>query len=309
MAIVIYGGDRDIECWVDALKSVDSSLDIRAYPEVGDKNEITFAISWTYPHGLWNDFPNLKAISSIGAGVSHILSDENLPEGLPVLKLTDSGLNQSMFEYILSTVSYQAMRLHRFQEFQKQSTWDEILPRGFSGTTVGIFGLGSIGNYVATRLATLGFEVMGFANSPKEIEGVTVYTSSEVTEAVMQRLDVVVSILPLTSQTENMFDRDFFAQLQRGATFINVGRGPQVVEVDLVEALNSGQLSHAYLDVFREEPLPSVHDFWSHPQISVTPHIASITDPMSVAAQIVENYQRISDGLAPHNVVDRTIGY
>ncbi len=309
MAILIYKGNKDISRWIEALKAVDDTLDIRVYPETGDPEEITFGLTWPYPHGLWNDFPQLKALSSIGAGVSHILDDETLDSTLPVLKLTDSRLNQSMWEYLLATISYQAMQLHRYAYQQSEKVWAELPPRGFDSVTVGIYGLGSIGKYVAERLAALGFVVKGFANSPKVIEGVTVYTPDDVTDEVMGALDIVVSILPLTPQTVGFFDQHFFERLKEGASLINVGRGPQVVEEDLLAALESGQLSHAYLDVFMQEPLGEEHPFWGHLQVSVTPHSASITDPSSVAPQIVENYYRIRNDLVPHNIVDRKIGY
>ena len=309
MAILIYKGDRDITLWLKALKAVDDTLDIRVYPDIGNPEEITFGLTWPYPYGLWNDFPNLRAISSIGAGVSHILEDETLDRDIPVLKLTDSRLNQSMWEYLLATISYQAMQLHRYDLQQREGDWAELPPRGFDSVTVGIYGLGSIGKYVAERLAGLGFVVKGFANSPKEIEGVAVYTPDEVTDTVMQRLDIVVSILPLTAQTEGFFDQAFFARLKRGATFINVGRGAQLIELDLIAALESGQLSHAWLDVLVQEPLRKDHPFWTHPQVSITPHIASITNPDSVSTQIVENYRAATEGNALHNVVDRRVGY
>ncbi len=309
MAILIYKGDRDITHWMKALRKLDPTLDFRVYPETGDPDEITFGLTWPYPHGLWNDFPRLKALSSIGAGVSHILDDATLDRNIPVLKLTDSRLNQSMWEYLLSTISYQTMQLHRYQEQQSEKTWKEIPPRGFEHTTIGIFGLGNIGKYVAERLAELGFVVKGFSNSPKEIAGVAVYTPSETTGEVMKDLDIVVSILPLTAKTAGMFNADFFGRLKPNTTFINVGRGPQVIEEDLLAALESGQLSHAFLDVFDAEPLPRDHPFWTHPQIAVTPHIASITDPVSVAPQIVANYRRATEGSPLHNRVDRSLGY
>jgi len=307
--MLIYKGDRDISKWLNALKAVDSTLDIRVYPEVGNAEEITFGLTWPYPHGLWNDFPHLKALSSIGAGVSHILDDKTLDRSILVLKLTDSRLNRSMWEYLLATISYQAMQLHRYQRQQGEKVWAELLPRGFDSVTVGIYGLGSIGKFVAEQLAAEGFVVKGFANSPKEIAGVEVYTPDEVTDTVMQSLDIVVSILPLTAQTEGFFDQAFFARLKKGAAFINVGRGVQLIEVDLIEALEREQLSHAWLDVFVQEPLREDHPFWAHPQVSITPHIASITDPLSVAVQIVENYHAVMQGNALHNVVDRKKGY
>jgi glyoxylate/hydroxypyruvate reductase A len=125
----------------------------------------------------------------------------------------------------------------------------------------------------------------------------------------LHRLDIVVSILPLTAETSGMFDAGFFGKLAHGVSFVNVGRGAQVVESDLMAALDSGQLSHAFLDVFPQEPLAEDHPFWQHPKIDITPHIASITDPVSVVPQIVANYRRATEGLPLHNCVDRSLGY
>jgi len=309
MAILIYKGNRDISAWIEALKAVDETLDIRIYPKVGDPGEIDFVLTWPYPHGLWHAFPQIKAISSIGAGVSHIVDDPTLDPKIPILKLTDSRLNQSMWEYLLATISYQAMQLPLYGYQQAQKQWKELPPRGFDGVTVGIFGLGNIGKFVAEKLALLGFVIKGFANSPKEIAGVEVYTPEETTDEVMESLDIAVSILPLTPSTVGFFDAAFFASLKQGAGFINVGRGPQVDEGALIEALDNGGLSHAWLDVFVEEPLREDHPFWTHPKVSMTPHIASITDPKSVAAQIVENYHRATKGMPLENVVSREAGY
>jgi len=309
VAILIYAGDRDVSMWVEALRAEDSNIDIRVYPYIGELRDIRFALTWPYPHGFWNKFPNLKAISSIGAGVSHILSDNSLSKDIPVLKLIDKRLNQSMWEYILSTVSYHAMRLHNYQEQQSKKEWKEIPPRSFDATTIGIMGLGSIGLFVAKNLASLGFVIKGFANSSKNIQGIKVYTPSQTSEELIATVDIWVSILPLTEQTNGMFNSKFFLKLKRGATFINVGRGPQVVERDIIDALDNGSLEAAYLDVFDQEPLPQEHPFWTHPKINITPHIASITDPKSVASQIVLNYRSAIEGLSLDNVVDRELGY
>ncbi len=309
MAMMIYAGDRDVTQWIEALRAVDDSMDIRIYPDVGDVRDIIFGLSWQYPEGLWSEYPNLRALSSIGAGVSHILDDETLDRDISILKLTDNRLNQSMWEYLLATISYQAMQLHLYRYQQSDSHWHERVPRGFDSVTVGIFGLGSIGRYVAEHLVELGFRVKGFATTAKSIDGVDVYSGDMVTDSVLQSLDIVVSILPLTASTIGFFDREFFDRLSRGATIINVGRGAQIVESDLIRALDSGQLSHVWLDVFEQEPLDKQHPFWSYPKISITPHIASITDPVSVAPQIVENYHALVDGQPMRNVVDRSRGY
>ncbi len=310
MAILIYHKEIYVHNWVKALKAADETLDIRIYPNFGKVEEIEFGITAPYPEGFWNQFPNLKALSSIGAGVSHILDDDTtLLAHIPVLKLVDDRLNQSMWEYILATVTHCTKNLHRYQTQQREGVWRELRPTSFSRTTIGVLGLGSIGSFVAKKLSELGFTVKGFANTPKDIAGVEVYKLSETSDDTMALVDIWVSILPLTPQTENIFDEYFFSRLKEGAVLINVGRGHQVVDNDLIIALDSGQLSYAYLDVFREEPLPKSHPFWQHMQISITPHIASITSPRSVAEQIVTNYYHAIAGDPLSNVVDRELGY
>ena len=130
MAMMIYAGDRDATLWVEALRAVDDSIDIRIYPDVGDVRDIIFGLSWQYPVGLWSRYPNLRALSSIGAGVSHILDDETIDRDISILKLTDSRLNKSMWEYLLATITSQAMQLHHYRYQQSDSHWQERVPRG-----------------------------------------------------------------------------------------------------------------------------------------------------------------------------------
>lgn len=309
MALLIYAGNRDINSLLEALRAEDDTLDIRVYPQCGEIEDIEFALTWPYPEGLWGRFPNLLAISSAGAGVSHILDDPSLPADIPVLKLVDNNLNQDMWEYLLATISYHSKNLHSYQAQQIQKLWRELPVMGFRDTTVGIVGLGSIGKYVAERLVGLGFKVKGFANSPKQIDGVEVCTLADASQECMRSVDIWVSILPLTEQTRGIFDKSFFCCVKKGAVLINVGRGPQVIEADLIDALDSGILDSTYLDVFATEPLPVDDPLWSHPKVHITPHIASITNPKSVAAQIVNNYKLTIAGKEPENRVDKKAGY
>ena len=125
----------------------------------------------------------------------------------------------------------------------------------------------------------------------------------------LNKADILVCLLPLTSETENILNAQTFSQLPPKAYLINVARGAHLVDVDLLAALDSGQLSGALLDVFREEPLPKHHPFWSHEQIMITPHVASVTNPKSASGQIIENYRRAINGEPLLNLVDINCGY
>ncbi len=310
MAIIIFNDtNRDLTPWIDALKNSKEDLDLRIYPDVGNIEDITFALTWPYPKGLWNKFPNLKAISSIGAGVNHILADTTIAKEVSILKLADDNLNQSMWEYTLSIVMLYTMNLHKYFKQQQSGIWKELTPTNFKTTTIGIMGLGNIGSYMAQNFEQMGFNVKGYSSSKKNIADIQTFTSHEPIELFLEDVDILISVLPLTQETTNIFNNSFFNKMKKSSYFINVGRGAQVVEDDLIDALDIAQLDSVYLDVFNQEPLEKTHPFWKHPNINITPHIASITSPSSVASQICENYERVSKGLEPLNKVDRIKGY
>jgi len=181
--------------------------------------------------------------------------------------------------------------------------------RPSSVLTVGILGLGHLGLDAARKLMTLGFKVAGWRRSDHSVKGIPTYCGPDQFNVFLSQSRILVNLRPLTSATENILNRDTFAQLPRGAYLINVARGRHLVEEDLLEAIETGQLSGACLDVFRTEPLPEKHFFWKHPAIAVTPHIASLTNPDAVIPQIMENYRRILSGQEALNQVDRRRGY
>ena len=159
------------------------------------------------------------------------------------------------------------------------------------------------------NFACWGFRFQAGAARSKHVEGLTAWAGTDALEEFLSQADVLVCLLPLTRETQGVLNRRTFARLPAGAYIINAARGEHLVEEDLLAALDSGHLSGACLDVFREEPLPESHPFWDHPRITITPHIASLTDPRAVAPQLVENYRRVRAGLAPLNVIDIETGY
>jgi glyoxylate/hydroxypyruvate reductase A len=173
---------------------------------------------------------------------------------------------------------------------------------------IAILGLGSIGQRLAEVFVDLGYKVSGWARSPHQLPGVDAYHGRDQLAACLEPADYVVCILPETSETRDIIDARTLGLMKRGAYFINVGRGRLVVEEDLLDALDSGQLSGATLDVFRTEPLPVDSPLWTHPKVTVTPHAAGVGQQGSLA-HIAENYRRLRDGRPLINIVDPARGY
>jgi glyoxylate/hydroxypyruvate reductase A len=170
-------------------------------------------------------------------------------------------------------------------------------------------GLGHLGADAAVKLAGLGFRVSGWSRTPKSIDGVHSFVGDEALDAFLAQSDILICLLPLTAATQGILNRRTLARLPDGAYVINAARGEHLVEEDLVEALASERLAGACLDVFRTEPLPAGHPFWTHPRVTITPHVASLTFPRDVASQLVDNYRRVRAGQPPLHVVDPRRGY
>ena len=308
MTISIICPGRDPEPWRLALKQVDRSLDVQVWPHERAREEIEFALCWDQPEGLLRDYAQLKCICSMGAGVDHLLKDRTLPHNIPVVRIVDPSLAKSMFEYISAAARYFQRDLDVYSRQQAQMDWLPHAPGLVAGTTIGVMGLGKLGEYVATRLQEIGFRVLGWSRERKIIDGVTTYAQQQLHEFVSQA-DILVCLLPLTHQTRGILGESLFSRLPASACLINVARGEHLVEADLLAALESGQLRGACLDVFTQEPLPQDHPFWHHDKILVTPHCASVTDPAAVAVQIAQNYRLMRSGGVLMNEVNVDRGY
>ena len=308
MAITFICPEKDTDPWIQPLKELDPTLEIRVWPNDHPKSEIELALTWDHPPGVLCEYPNLKCISSMGAGIDHLLADPLLPDpGLPdnptIVRLVDRELTREMSEYLLLAV------LHHFRQFdfyrakQGQSAWRPISPLEKKEIVIGIMGLGQLGEAAAKTLQKAGFSVCGWRDSPKKIDKIQSFHGKDQLEAFLSRTRILICLLPLTRTTRHILNQNTFSKLPRGAYLINVGRGDHLEETDLLTALDQG-LSGACLDVFKTEPLPGDHPFWQHPKILVTPHISSQTNPRSVAPQILSNLNRLRAGESLLNKVD-----
>ena len=283
-------------------------IEWRAWPDIGNPEEVEYLAAWQAPEDLEQVLPNLKVLFALSAGVDQ-LDLSRLPPELPVVRLLDPGITRGMCEY----ASWAVLSLHRdmlrYRQQQSARCWQAHLLQPAQKRRVGVMGLGAQAQQILATLAPLGFALSGWARSAHEIAGVDCYAGEAQLPAFLNQCDILLCVLPLTEQTQGILDRRLFAHLPRGAALINMGRGGHLVEADLLEALDSGQLSGAVLDVLQEEPAPAEHPFWQHPQIVLTPHIAAMTQPASAFGVLLENIRRFERGEPMVGEVDRHKGY
>ena len=309
MAVLLILDDRDNSEWTSLVKQQLPDTSVEVYPSVKDPLAIEFIISMRPKKEQVAQFSNAKVIHAIGAGVNYIIDEGAVLEGMQLARIVDPFLSADMFEFCLGVVIEQIKNLATYRQFQGQKEWQQLPYKRFQDTQVAILGLGKIGGYVAERFATLGFLVNGWSRSLKNIQGVKSYTGEAGLQECLQQADFLINILPLTNSTKHILNKKTLGYLPKGAYLINVGRGKHNQEEDIIHCLNEGHLSGALLDVFNKEPLPIQHPFWSHPTIQVTPHIASLSNPSSVVAMVVDNYKRFKRGEPMHNLVSLEKGY
>ncbi len=271
--------------------------------------EISYFAGFRPPPGFLKSLPNLKLVISLGAGVDGFMADTQFPKAVPLVRFTDPSLAYEMAQY----VTLQILTIHRqqrhFDAAQALSEWQPRMIARAEKTRIGILGLGEIGGKIAERLALYGFDVSGWSKSPKNFAGVKSFAGPQSLDGFLGQCDMVVCVLPQTPETLDLMNAEFFAQLPKGAWLINVARGGLLVDADLIGALDSGHLAGAVLDVFRTEPLPKEHAFWTHEKITVTPHVAGITDPTMPLAYVGDCVRRHEAGLALADIVDMARGY
>jgi len=307
---LLFRSDIDSPAWWgDELRALVPDLDFRVWPDTGAVAEIDTALVWRPEPGLLAGLPGLKAIFSLGAGVDHIFADPDLPVGVPVTRVVDADMTGRMTEYVLFHVLRRHLRHDEYRDQQARGEWRELAHPAAAERRVGVMGLGVLGGAAARALADLGFDVAGYSRRARDMPGIDRFHGADGLEPFLNRTEILVCLLPLTAATAGILDERLFDALPDGAWLINVARGNHLVEDDLLAALASGRLAGATLDVFADEPLPASHPFWPHPAITITPHIAAISDPRSIAKQVAENITRLRDGRALINVVDPGAGY
>ncbi len=293
--------------WVEAFADFD--IELRSWDDAGDSDGIDYAMVWQpEPHYL-AQFKNLKVVFSVGAGIDHLRGEHYVPDGVPVVRMVDAGLTAGMTEFVVFNV----LRFHRFMDVygrnQRAGKWHEIMQVPADKRRIGILGAGELGSNAAAALVALNFSVQTWSRGEKQLPQIRSFFGGDQLSAFLASSDILVCLLPLTDATQDLINEDTLEKLPKGAFFINGGRGGQVDEQALLDALNSGRLAGAALDVFKTEPLPSDSPFWQHPKVFITPHVASMTTPASSSRHIVNNIQRLRDGKSLTHVADLQQGY
>jgi glyoxylate/hydroxypyruvate reductase len=273
-------------------------------------DSIDYVLSFRPPAGLLKSLSNLKVAFSLGAGVDGFFANNDHPAHLPLVRLVDHKLSRDMTHYIVMHTLIFHRGQRAYDSHQREGKWRQSLPwRLTEDTRVGILGLGEIGTLAATRLRELDFPVAGWSRSRKNVPGIESFAGADEFDAFLARSDILVCVLPLTPDTRGILNRETLTKLPKGAFVINVARGGHLIENDLVAAIDSGHLAGAALDVFQTEPLPESSPLWAHPLVTVTPHVAALSDPQAVARAAIDGIARFERGEPLQNLVDPTRGY
>ena len=279
----------------------------------GDPASVQYAAVWKPVPGELAGFPHLKVIFNLGAGVDALMADKTLPK-VPLVRVSVGDLTHRMSEYVaLHVLMHHRQELY-LRDSQRAKRWAPKYQWPAGAITIGVMGLGTLGTDAAEVLLRLGFQVVGWSNSPKRIDGVECFHGKAQLDAFLRRTDILVSLLPLTPDTRHILNRELFSKLDRSSPLgapivINAGRGGLQNEADILSCLDDDTLGAVSLDVYATEPLPPDSPFWTHPKVVLTPHNAADTDPDEISKYVAQQIARFEAGLRLENLVDPARGY
>ena len=307
MKVLFQSADADAQTSLDLLARQLPQAHFDLWPQ-GRDTAHDVAVCWKPPPGFFNG-RRFRAIFNMGAGVDALLQEPELPADTPIIRLEDAGMAEKMEEYVAWAALGYLRNMDVYARQQRRAEWTQLDPRPRENFCIGIMGLGLLGQRVARYLRAIGFPVRGWNRSERSIDGVTCHAGNAGLAEFLAGTQMLVCMLPLTPATHGVLNRTLFAQLPRGAYLVSIGRGLHLVEADLLEALDNGQLAGAVLDVLPQEPLPADHAFWRHPLVTVTPHISAQTLMEASMQQIAEKIGAFMRGEVVSGMIDRNKGY
>lgn len=312
MLYLHFGDEREEQQWLESFNQQAPELKIVRAGDAIPLAEISWVAVWNPQPDFFKNFPNLQGVFALSAGVDALVARDDLPADIPIMRLVDAGMAEQMIDYILWVALTLQGDFDLYLERQRQLIWQAETSKTLAKPRIGILGLGSLGKKVALALKGLGYPVHGWKRTADQLEGVEILVGDEGLVQLLKQTDLLVNLLPNTPATQGLLNKQRLSKLPQGASLVNVGRGPQLVDEDLLSLLDSKHLRLAVLDVFTEEPLrlePKVHPFWMHPQIIVTPHVAAYTLPNLAVEQVLGNLECLAKGKTPKGLVDLTVGY
>lgn len=280
---------------------------LRVWPEPGWE-QADLLVGWNCPPGVYEPMRQLRLVHGIAAGADNLLDGQQL-RGIPVCRVIDEAQARGMVEYVLWSVLHFHRGFDQALRQQQDRVWKRPRLRAAADYRVGIMGLGELGGRAALALAAQGYAVSGWSRSGRSFPGITSHAGEAQRARFLAELDVLVCLLPLTEETRGILGRETLAALPPGAALVHCGRGEHLVPQDLVQALDSGRLRGAIVDVFPEEPLPASDPLWHTPGLWVTPHMATLASPNVIVEQILENARRLEAGQPLLRQVDVGKGY
>lgn len=306
MRITFCCTDTAPEPWLAGLRTALPGADISLWEPGAPQAD--YAVVWAPPQQFFDEQTQLRALFNIGAGVDALLK-MRLPAGAQVIRLDDAGMSVQMAEYVCHAVIRHFREFAGYEADMANGKWSFRKPHSRLDYPVGVLGLGVLGERVARAVAQFDFPVNGWSRTPKDVPGVQCFAGPAQLDAFLQASRMLVCLLPLTTETRDILNRDSLSRLQPGGYVINVARGAHLVDEDLLALLDSGHLAGATLDVFRVEPLPRSHPFWNHPKISLTPHTSARTLRTESIAQIAFKIGALQRGESVLGCVDAARGY
>jgi len=314
MSLLIAVTGWDPTAWTKRVRALLPERELVSRETMSNPEAIRYALAWRHKPGAFVGLPNLNAIFSLGAGVDHVLVDPDLPD-VPIVRVVDPDLTQRMSEWVVLQTMLHFRQFRRYDIQQREKIWaeDEEQPAA-ADVRVGVLGLGVLGLDAARKLQAIGFDVAGWSRAERKVAGLETFHGEHGRDRLLARTDILVSLLPLTPETRGLLNRDLIGKLARdgrlgGPFLINGGRGGSQVEADIVDALQSGALKGASLDVFETEPLPASSPLWDAPNLYISPHNAAISEPQAIARYITSAILAFERGEPLPNVVDRKRGY
>ena len=291
MTILFHNTTFDkIDVWKKTIKKYFKNEQVISIKDHKKFNDVNYAIIWNLPDKILSKLKNLKVIFSMGAGVDHILKLKSYNRKIPIIRIKDPKMGERIANYSLAQILNYQLNFKIFQNSQTKKYWSgERTPIDNENLTIGILGLGFLGSHIAKKLIKLNYNVIAYKKSSKRTLNIKIYTKKNIIKFI-NKSDIIVSILPATSETDNIINESFLKEMKKKSCLINIGRGNAINESSLIKHLKKNKEFFAYLDVFKNEPLKSSNELWSLPNVSITPHVAGVTAIESAIEYMYKKY-------------------